>query len=302
VTERMEDLEEVIAELQPVVRAIVLRKIGGDQSTAEIDDLVNEVIVKVLDRLKHLREHPDAEPIDDLRSYTAVVAYNACHALLRSRNPRRWRLKNRVRYVATHDRDFAMWETERGEMFCALARWRDRAPVETVTANASLSLSNNLREILYDALDQAKGPIEIDALVNRLVEAYGIDEATTGATAVENAPDSRVDFASTTERRSYLQSLWSEICGLPVRQRIALLLNLRDLHEGVITLLPLTGIASIRKIAEALEIPAKEFAQLWNELPIDDAAIARRLGVTGQQVINLRKSARARLARRMRGR
>jgi len=36
-------------------------------------------------------------------------------------------------------------------------------------------------------------------------------------------------------------------------------------------------------------------------LPLEDAAIAERLGLTRQQVINLRKSARARLARRMRG-
>ena len=64
-------------------------------------------------------------------------------------------------------------------------------------------------------------------------------------------------------------------------------------------LLPLTGIASIRQIAEAVAIPAEEFARLWNDLPLDDAALALRLGVTRQQVINLRKSARARLARRM---
>ena len=102
------------------------------------------------------------------------------------------------------------------------------------------------------------------------------------------------------ERRSYLQRLWSEIVLLPPSQRAALLLNLRDLQEGVIVLLPLTGVATIRQIAEAVAIPPEEFARLWNDLPLDDAAVAVRLGVTRQQVINLRKSARARLARRMR--
>jgi len=68
-----------------------------------------------------------------------------------------------------------------------------------------------------------------------------------------------------------------------------------------LTMLPLTGIASIREIAETLEIATEEFARLWNLLPLDDLAIADLLGITRQQVINLRKSARERLTRRVGG-
>jgi hypothetical protein len=42
-----------------------------------------------------------------------------------------------------------------------------------------------------------------------------------------------------------------------------------------------------------------ELSEIWGRLPVDDHTIAERLGLTRQQVINLRKSARARLARRM---
>jgi hypothetical protein len=45
---------------------------------------------------------------------------------------------------------------------------------------------------------------------------------------------------------------------------------------------------------------ADDLAGLWHELPLDDRRIAERLAVTRQQVINLRKAARARLARRAR--
>ena len=101
--------------------------------------------------------------------------------------------------------------------------------------------------------------------------------------------------------REALAGLWAEVEQLPVRQRLALLLNLRDDEgHGVIALLPVTGIASIRSIATMLEMPASELATLWPALPLDDAAIAERLGLTRQQVINLRKSARARLGRKMR--
>jgi len=46
-------------------------------------------------------------------------------------------------------------------------------------------------------------------------------------------------------------------------------------------------------------MPVERLASLWNKLPLQDADIALLLGITRQQVINLRKSARERLARRV---
>jgi len=80
---------------------------------------------------------------------------------------------------------------------------------------------------------------------------------------------------------------------------VALLLNLRDAEgRGVLALMPLTETATLREIATALDMPPRELAQIWNQLPVEDAVIAERLGLTRQQVINLRKSARERLWRR----
>ena len=91
-----------------------------------------------------------------------------------------------------------------------------------------------------------------------------------------------------------------EICQLPRRQRVALLLNLRNPQGiNIITLLPVTSIATFEQIAQTLEIPAGEFETLWADLPLDDLSIATYLGATRQQVINLRKTARERLLRRM---
>jgi hypothetical protein len=91
-----------------------------------------------------------------------------------------------------------------------------------------------------------------------------------------------------------------EICGLPRPQRVALLLNLRDAQRrDALTLLPLIGIASLRDLANVLEIEPQRFAEIWNALPLDDLSIGALLRISRQQVINLRKSARERLARRM---
>jgi RNA polymerase sigma factor (sigma-70 family) len=101
-------------------------------------------------------------------------------------------------------------------------------------------------------------------------------------------------------QRSQLQTLWGEIRQLPPRQCAALLLHLRD-DDGrdAVGLFPLTGTASLRDIARQIGLPAERLAEVWNRLPLDALAIADLLGVTRQQVNNLRKSARERLARRM---
>ena len=96
-----------------------------------------------------------------------------------------------------------------------------------------------------------------------------------------------------------LKALWDKVKTLPIHQRKALLLNLRGRRsEGLINVLPLNGIASVREIAAVLEFDPTDFAAIWNSLPWDDLQIAEHLGLTRQQVINLRQAARAKLARR----
>jgi DNA-directed RNA polymerase specialized sigma24 family protein len=115
--------------------------------------------------------------------------------------------------------------------------------------------------------------------------------------------DPAPDAAASLQQRDHIALLWEEIRRLPPRQAAALLLNLRDAQRGnALMLLPLMGIASMREIARTLGMSAEDLAAIWNRLPFEDAEIAGLLGITRQQVINLRKSARERLARRMRAR
>jgi len=99
-----------------------------------------------------------------------------------------------------------------------------------------------------------------------------------------------------TESRIFAERLWVEIRLLPVNQRLALLLNMKD---NAILLFPLCGVASIRQIATVLEMQPEKLAALWNNLPMDDNALAALLDLSRQQVINLRMSARKRLANRL---
>jgi hypothetical protein len=74
------------------------------------------------------------------------------------------------------------------------------------------------------------------------------------------------------------------------------MLSLRNSSgEGLITMLPIAHIAGLRQIAEVLEMEPMEFARILKELPWNDVKIAGHLGITRQQVINLRHWARVRL-------
>lgn len=129
----------------------------------------------------------------------------------------------------------------------------------------------------------------------------GQDAGDAPPSAVERLRDQRPAILDVLTHREHLERLWAEILDLPPRQRAALLLNLRDDEgRGMIELWPQTGVAAMAEVARALDLTEAALRELWPTLPRDDQWIAERLGVTRRQVINLRKCARERLARRLR--
>jgi DNA-directed RNA polymerase specialized sigma24 family protein len=313
--------------VQPLVREIahsklrVARPASAEGSSAqEAHDICGEAVLQLLSRLHDLRDGRNQAPIANFRGYVAVVTYNAYGAGLRRKYPERQRLKNRLRYVLNHDPRFAIWEGANGASLCGLAAWKERncstSPPQRTddrsTIEQFLPGAPNLRQLmpraLLDSLFSLSGrPIEIEELVSMAAKIWDIqdmrqvenDDAGDGE-VWNRLPDPRVNVATLVERRMYLAALWKEICELRPLQRVALLLNLHDASgQDMLPLFILVDIAHLPEIAASLDMPVQEFAELWESLPLDDTAIAQRLGITRQQVINLRKSARERLARRM---
>jgi RNA polymerase sigma factor (sigma-70 family) len=166
-------------------------------------------------------------------------------------------------------------------------------------------------ELLSALFAWTNAPVEIDLLTSIVAEWWNVTddavELDAGFEAEGREESARVQIADKgagadieTERRVYLQRLWEEIGELLPRQRAALLLNLRDEGgRGIVDLWIIVGIATPEAMAAALSMDREAFAELWKELPLEDNRIAELLGLTRQQVINLRKSARERLARRI---
>jgi RNA polymerase sigma factor (sigma-70 family) len=335
VEEDQERADRLLVELvcdvaQPVAKKIIASKLGADRNWAatsrelqDAEDVCNEVLVQLLKRLRRMKASPQPEILADFAGYVAVTAFNACHHYLRKKYPERYRLKNRLRYALTRDERVAMWEGS-GRWVCGLAEWRsEKRPVADLERVRSLLEGSDLvpwagiifdgtpREIaslMHGLFVRLENPVEFDELVGGMVDIAqatesrdaGQLESEIGDGAYASGAISR--DADRVEQQLYLRRLWSEILELPPRQRAALLLSLRD-EDGweVITLLVYERVASLDAVAEALQLPLGELVELWKRLPIDDATIAEELGLSRQQVINLRVSARRRLARKMGG-
>lgn len=289
---------------------------NGATETQDANDLFNDIIANLLSRLRQLRRDAHGV-IADFRGYIAATAYNACNLYLRQKYPRRSRLKNRLRYLLTHDATFALWNDSSG-LLCGFAQWRDQSPgtphnvFEKIRQDpsewtqsvglASVGIDRAQLASLLNALFQSCGsPIKLDELVNIVADiCREKDQPDESLDTAMNLAAPSLDFDSVLEQQHLLALLWQEICQLPRRQRLALLLNFRDGggHE-LVSLLPSTRTATMEQIAETLEFPLVDFLELWNKLPLDDLTIADLLGATRQQVINLRKCARERLERRL---
>jgi RNA polymerase sigma factor (sigma-70 family) len=315
--------EPTIKEIIKFKLRVSLSRSGGSRQNQDAEDVYSETIVQILTQLREFKADPAARPINNFRSYVATVTYHVCYEYLRHKYPQRSQLKDKLRYLLSHQEGFALWKSD-NEWICGFALWQEQKKAvvrssklhqlyDTLLSHNPAGRSDggpgrNMAEMLANIFNKAENPIELDDLVNLVADLSGVkdqaDQPEVGDEETGNFPelaDPRARIEEEIDQRNYFKKLWLEISQLRPMQCAALLLNLKDdKGRGVIVLFSLLGIATLDEIAQALAMPADRFAKLWNELPIEDSAIAELLGITRQQVINLRKSARERLGRRMR--
>jgi hypothetical protein len=296
-------LEKIVFdEAHPLVRRIVAWRLGPAAPQQDREDVCGDVLLELLSKVDAMRRG-EGEPIANLLAYTAVTAHHGCDHYLRRRFPRRHRLRTRLRYLFETSPDYAMWEADAGETCCGLKSWNGREPrtdlVPGWQRQVPLRAGANEVRAVGAILTHLEAPVRLDDMVDAVALLLNVRDEAGSAEDVAVAAD---DPSTRIDQRRYIERLWTEVAQLPRPQRVALLMNLRDNHgECALATLPALGIASMRRIAEIIEMPAEELASLWRDLPLSDLDIAARLGISRQQVINLRKAARQRLVRRMTG-
>lgn len=313
-----EHADPIIARILKNKLRVSLNGSQGNEQNQDALDIASELRATLIADLRAVQQHPDQKSITSFPDYVAHKTYSACADYFREKNPRRWRLKNLLRYQLNQNPQFALWKAENNRWYAGLREWRGTTgdhdsskPLPSCSIVLEMFPQKHGQdvppfELLTRIFERAAQPVEFERLVALTAEFWQITdsppesvdnpERVPGKESINLTPG--VDVLL--EQRLYLETLWTEVCDLPVLQRAALLLNLRDARDGsAIFFIPHLGIASRKQIAEILGLAEEEFSLLWNDLPLDDARIAEMFGVTRQQVINLRKTARERLVRRM---
>jgi len=291
----LEDL--LVREAEPRIRKIMLRKLGSD--CPDLDDVCADVLVQAASSLRDWKAFAADCRVDNFANYIAACSFNAASEYLRRKYPLWRRLRDRIHYILRHDSRLAVWQSVHGGWLCGLARWTGQDSAASVGPLDGWYTARGLppADSLHTIFELAGQALEFDALVDLAARLWG-EPMDGAATDQHPAPVTAPKMEEEIDQRRYAERLWGAIAELPLRQRQALLLHMNA--DGLDVFL-LFGVISFHTLAERLELSAKEFADLWPQLPLDDLAIADRLQLTRQQVINLRKSARKRLENRVGG-
>ena len=227
------------------MQRIVLSKIRR----AAAEDVRSDVLADLISRLRELKQSGDKETIRDFRAYSAVAAYHGCDKYYRRAFPQRYRLENQLRYLLGKHARLAIWVGPDGEWLCGNKTLRQHLPL--VKASAADGVRAGSREairLVEKILDESCTPLPFDDLVDRVARHWRISDKRElrGLDLAHQGPSVETKLA----QRGWLKRVWGEIAGLPRAQRISLLLSLRDERgEAALTLLPVTGVASLAQIA-----------------------------------------------------
>jgi len=299
------EIEHVlVAHARPVIQDVIGRHLrsGWRVCPEDADDIASTVSLRLIAKLRAVAELED-EAIGSLEDYVATITYRTIYDYNRRRYPERTRLRKRLRYILTRDRRFAMWNID-GIAACGLRTWMQThklADPSLIAAAATRIMrdSGAPADAIEAIFRRLGGPIAFDALVGIAADLWNVRESR--ATPVTELTAAHEPLAAQrVESMQFLTIAWKEIRDLRPMQRAALLLNLRDSDgANAASLLVMLGIARFEDVAEATGLSNEQLAGIWRDLPLDDLTIGDTLGITRQQVINLRKSARERLARRL---
>lgn len=249
---RVDALDRLVHEAQPVVLRVLRRRFHGVSLAATDDRRENErardcfqrAMLDLIAKFTRVIDNVDP-PIVDLQGYAARVAHNVATDEIR---PPNWsRLSNRLRRVLSAHAAFATWENPELGRVAGFVGWRSGRPSGSVAAlresfgqlrsGAVLATEwdrlglDDWTDVLEHIFDVADGPLPMGPLVGFLAELFDIavdvppsSEGDDGRGEPE-PPDPGPTPHEQMVLRGELAQLWSCIRGLRRDWRVAYLLN-----------------------------------------------------------------------------
>jgi RNA polymerase sigma factor (sigma-70 family) len=309
----------------PVIRQTVRQRLRlhsgySGSHPPDTEDLFNDVIVKLIEKLSELGAHPSKRGIRNFSLYVARVTANACNDYLRGRKQERHRLKHKLRNLLDRHSDFRVWKGENNAILCGLAVWKslDSTLIQSIPLEQTEEVVEKLRTIIFtrkapqelplskvavETLKLIGQAVELDQLVEIIANFQGVkDRLPESLDAVEGGLSQRLTDAaprsdSLIEGRESLRQYWEEVKKLPADQRNTICLSFEDESgEDLFSLLVDAGIATIPELAREFGLSSEQFDELWMRVPmLDNTELAGYLGATRQQVSLWRFRAQSRL-------
>jgi RNA polymerase sigma factor (sigma-70 family) len=327
-SERDSLLGELIAKhAAPIIWRTIRRRFGPsiNQSGAgsvlpDRDDLYQEIVKNLLQRLTYLQSQRSQARISNFRQYVARVAENTCHNYLREKTPARYHLKDTLRNLLERRREFKTWRNDQNAILCGLAGWSEGeidlshvTAMEELIANfdvKNLKRKSRQSPLLVDLVMQvfkhAKRPIELDDLVEIVAHFLGVVDHPQMSLdqnhyIADLLPDSTTGAETRLEMRETLRQLWREVLRMPKHYLHTILLGYSNKNRvDLLSLFLETDSLTFAEFAAALEMTEDELSDLWFHLPLGTAEIADRFDTTSDQVSKWRYFAHQELKSRIR--
>src|SRR6185436_6217489 len=95
----------------------------GNQQNQDALEIAAELRVILIADLQAAQQRPFEKSIKSFPDYVAIKTYSACADYFREKNPRRWRLKNLLRYQLKQNSRFALWRADNNTWYAGLSEW-----------------------------------------------------------------------------------------------------------------------------------------------------------------------------------
>ncbi len=318
-------LFEIVRSVLPTIRKAISRELArwqwallqdGSVHPEDPNDICAEAIARLIGQMRALREQGNPARIQNILHYAAGIAQNTVHTVMRRNHPAFRILYDRIMYVLYgryRNYGFAVWNGPLpGERVVGLRTWYGRPPEESDRYGEWRSHPDRLAarwamfpdpptiaRFFTHLFEWLNHPIRLTDLLSGCARIWAPQIVASGAPSwsVQDLPDVEQESGRKMDYIKFFQDVIREIRSLPLRQRRALLWHWSGTDWCIIAAYAGCGLL---EFADILEVEEEELYRIYPHLPLPDRVIAERLGVTQQQVINLRKSALERLRRRLR--
>ncbi len=292
-------------------------------SIDEKDEIQSDAQTRVLGKLRKLRERVWLKtrlttPIRNFSAYVSTITFNCRKDFILRKKPV-WRHTNHrlKRLQEETDGDWEFFTDDDDNKFVGLkgkSKERSKIEFEEIVSRVREKYPNHLflkiQELVPIILEIADGALTKNALIKAILEVTEttqFEEIELPEEMSEYLNHNQDEYLLAERKERYLHIIWAEIRTFPAHLRKVWLLSLKESRKTeAVSLLLKKRIATIKEIADALEVSLEEFSEIFARLPMSSREIADFLDIKNkgktskeQRVDSLRSIARNLLRRRL---